>query len=411
MKFSKRTEWNTEESDLAGAHRERLAAGLPIADLTASNPTRCGLDYPADLLSPLIDPAALDYDPDPLGSLRARIAVCRYYADHGATLKPEQILLTTSTSEAYSHLFKLLCDPGDSVLVPQPSYPLFDFLAGAEAVELVQAPLVYDHGWQLDLEGLRRKITSNTRAVVLVHPNNPTGHFTRLSEARELAAICRRYELALIVDEVFLDYQLDGEIKAGVDSFIEDQRSFAARELNIPVFIVSGISKICGLPQMKVAWLAAVGPKAEAALARLEVLGDTYLSMNAPVQRALPVWLETRPVIQKQIQNRVRTNLEQLDRALAGQNDLTDGAGAFVNRLGIQGGWYAVLRIPATQPDEATVIELLKLGVWTHPGYFFGMGESGWLVVSLLTRPEEFSFGISILLEYLSRNQGSYLSE
>jgi aspartate/methionine/tyrosine aminotransferase len=407
MKFSKRTAWNIEESDLARARQERLDAGFSISDLTASNPTHCGFDYDPDLLEPLADPAALDYDPDPRGSLRARQAVCRYYRDHGAAIDSGQLLLTTSTSEAYGYLFKLLCDPGDKILVPQPSYPLFDFLAQAEAVELAAAPLFYDHGWQLDLEGLRRQITSRTRAVVLVHPNNPTGHFTRLAEARELASICRSHGLALIVDEVFLDY---GFALAAADA-PEDRSSFALRHLDILVFIVSGISKICALPQMKTAWLAAIGPGSEAAMARLEVLADTYLSMNAPIQRALPVWLESRAAIQLQIRSRVENNLAELDRALARQHGAVrdrDQGGVLVNRLKVEGGWYAILRIPALQPDEMTARELLDLGVWIHPGYFFGMGGSGWLVVSLLAKAEEFSTGIEVLMRYLLRHQESY---
>jgi len=352
------------------------------------------------LLAPLTDAAACDYDPNPKGSLRAREAVCLYYRDQGIPISPEQVILTTSTSEAYGYLFKVLSDPGDAVLVPQPSYPLFDFLARAEAVELAAAPLVYDHGWQLDLEGLSRQITANTRAVVLVHPNNPTGHFTKLSESRELAAICREHELALIVDEVFLDYGLGHGVELG-----GDRSSFAARELDIPVFIVSGISKICALPQMKAAWLVAIGPGSGEALARLEVVADTYLSMNAPVQQAVPVWLKERGAIQSQIRNRIRSNLAKLDRALATQRDGSSG-GLLVNRLGLEGGWYAVLRIPATQPDETTALELLKLGVLVHPGYFFGMAESGWLVVSLLAPTEEFSLGVRQLLGYLLPESG-----
>jgi alanine-synthesizing transaminase len=400
MKFSKRTEWDTDESELARVHRERLAVGLPIADLTASNPTRCGLDYPADVLAPLMGAAACDYDPNPKGSLRAREAVCLYYKDEGIAIAPEQLVLTTSTSEAYGYLFKVLCDPGDVVLVPQPSYPLFDFLARVEAIELAAAPLVYDHGWQLDLEGLRRQITANTRAVVLVHPNNPTGHFCKLKESRELAAICREHELALIVDEVFLDYGVGDGVEPG-----GDRSSFASRELDIPVFIVSGISKICALPQMKAAWLVAVGPGSSEALARLEVVADTYLSMNAPVQQALPAWLEGRGAIQSQIRDRTGSNLAELDRALAAQCDGSSGD-RLVNRLGLEGGWYAVLRIPATQPDEITALELLNLGVLVHPGYFFGMAESGWLVISLLARTEEFSHGIWQLLGYLLPESG-----
>jgi alanine-synthesizing transaminase len=396
MRFSKRTQWDTGDSELTKAHRERLAAGLPVADLTASNPTRCGFSYPPDLLSALAGPAAFDYDPNPKGSLISREAVCRYYASHGAEVKVDQLLLTTSTSEAYGYLFKLLCDPGDVILVPQPSYPLFDFLADLEVVELHLTPLIYDHGWQLDLEGLRQRITPKTRAVMLVHPNNPTGHFTTLDEAQELAAICREHGLALIVDEVFLDYPLDGP---GV-GLPADRSSFVARDLDILVFIVSGISKICGLPQMKAAWLAAVGSGSEEAMSRLEVISDTFLSMNAPVQRALPTWLSGRDDIQNQIRERVQLNLVELDLTLASQPEEL----LLINRLRVQGGWYAVLRIPATQDDEETTRELLDLGVWVHPGYFFGMGRSGWLVVSLLGEVGEFRRGIGLLVEYVQWN-------
>jgi alanine-synthesizing transaminase len=403
MRFSERTNWNTDESELARAYRERVAAGLPIADLTASNPTRCGFKYSADLLNALTDPAALDYQPEPLGMLSAREAVCRYYAEHGASLAPSQVLLTTSTSEAYSYLFKLLCDPGDVVLAAQPSYPLFDFLADAEVVKLAPAPLVYDHRWQLNLEGLRRKITEHTRAVVLVHPNNPTGHFTKLDEAQELARICREHNLALIVDEVFLDCRFENS-EGGDAGDPRDGASFAVRDLGVLTFIVSGISKICGLPQMKAAWLVAAGPGSSEAMARLEVLADTYLSMNAPVQRALPVWLGQRAHLQGQIRERVRRNLAEMDRQLAAHSR------ALVNRLRVEGGWYAILRIPAVQPDEMTARQLLTLGVWVYTGYFFGFGDSGWLVISLLAIPAEFSTGIRVLMEYFRQNQESYLT-
>ncbi len=209
-RFSERTDWNTEESDLARAHRLRREAGLPIADLTASNPTRCGFKYPDSLLDALTDARALDYDPQPRGLLAAREAVCRYYADHGVALDPSRIVLTTSTSEAYSFLFRLLCDPGSEILVPQPGYPLFDFLATLDDVRIKAAPLVYDDGWQIDFESMRRAINSQTRAIVVVHPNNPTGHFTKAWEADELALICREHGLSLIVDEVFLDYREQG---------------------------------------------------------------------------------------------------------------------------------------------------------------------------------------------------------
>jgi aspartate/methionine/tyrosine aminotransferase len=421
MRFSRRTDWNTEESELARAHRLRVAAGEPIADLTASNPTRCGFTYDPGLLADLADARALDYDPQPRGLLGSREAVCAYYAAHGVALAPQQIVLTTSTSEAYSFLFRLLADPGDEILVPQPGYPLFDFLAGLDDLVLKAAPLVYDYGWQIDPEGFRRALTPRTRAIVVVHPNNPTGHFTKPWEARELAQLCREFNLALIVDEVFLDYPLDADppgsatgpsanlaadlaanlgvnpAASGRENGAPDRAaSFAAGLEDVPVFVVSGLSKIAGLPQMKAAWIVATGPRATAtaALDRLEVIADTFLSMNAPVQGALPAWLEGRAAIQGQIRARVAANLAELDRQLAPL--------PAVSRLKVEGGWYAVLRIPALQPDEQTVLALLERGLWLHPGYFFAMPPSGWLVVSLLAREQEFRRGTSTLAAYLA---------
>ena len=397
MRFSRRTGWNTEESDLARAHRLRVEAGLPLADLTASNPTRCGFEYDPALLEALSDPAALDYDAQPRGSLRARGAVCGYYADHAVTVQTEQVVLTTSTSEAYSYLFRLLCDPGAEIVAPQPGYPLFDFLAVLDDVGLKQAPLVYDHGWQIDPEGFRRVISERTRAIVLVHPNNPTGHFTKPWEAEELARLCREFDLSLIVDEVFLDYGLAG----GEWSFAAGGQGVQGMQ-GVPVFVVSGLSKIAGLPQMKAAWIVAVGPEAGAALERLEVIADTFLSMNAPVQCALPAWLAGRRGIQRQIRERVETNLAELDRRLEQSKS--------VSRLEVEGGWYATLRIPALKPDEETVLELLERGVWVQPGGFFGMGASGWLVLSLLTPVNEFITGVTRLIDYLVTTQGSNIT-
>ena len=391
MRFSQRTNWNTEESELARAHRLRRQAGLPIADLTASNPTRCGFRYSPELLAALTDPRALDYDPQPRGSMAARQVICDYYATLGAPVDPSQIILTTSTSEGYSFLFRLLCDPGSELLVPQPSYPLFDFLAVLDDVRIRPASLVYDQGWQIEPEGLLRAITDRTRAIVLVHPNNPTGHFTKPWEAEELARICREFDLSLIVDEVFLDY--------GIES---TGRSFAAGLDGVPVFVVSGLSKIVGLPQMKAAWIVATDPERATALDRLEVIADTFLSMNAPVQCALPAWLGGRGEIQKQIRERVMTNLGELDRKLA---DLPA-----LHRLEVEGGWYAVLRIPAVAPDEQTALALLERGVWVHPGYFFGMAESGWLVVSLLAPAAEFSTGVTYLVDYFRTNQAGNMT-
>lgn len=389
MRFSGRTDWNTEETELARAHRLRREANLPIADLTASNPTRCGFAYPANLLDALASPAVLDYDPQPRGLLLARQAVCAYYAAHHVSVDPARIVLTTSTSEAYGFLFRLLCDPGSEVLILQPGYPLFDFLAALDDVRLRAAPLVYDHGWQIDFSELRRAVTPATRAIVLVHPNNPTGHFTKPWEAAQLAALCRELDLSLIVDEVFLDYGLDYGLD---DSREAAPASFASGLEGVPVFVVSGLSKIAGLPQMKAAWIVAAGPEKDLALDRLEVIADTFLSMNAPVQHALPAWIESSAAIQAQILNRVKTNLAELDRQLARAPEL--------QRLKVEGGWYAIVRIPALRPDEQTVMALLDRGVWVHPGYFFGMPESGWLVLSLLTQEVEFRSGTAALADY-----------
>jgi aspartate/methionine/tyrosine aminotransferase len=440
MTFSQRTNWNTEESDLARAHRNRIASGLPIADLTASNPTRCGFAYPPSLLAALTSPRALVYDPEPNGLLPARQAVSAYYADHGVAIDPQQIVLTTSTSEAYSFLFRLLSDPGDEVLILQPGYPLFDFLAALDDVRLKAVPLVYENGWQIDPESIRRAITPRTRAIVVVHPNNPTGHFTKTSEAEQLARLCREFRLPLIVDEVFLDYSFspnlaDSNFPAQPDNpaqpanptaqpatFTAQPQSFARGLEGVPVYVVSGLSKIAALPQMKAAWIAVIpavigpgpnnapneapyqaraqapGQPPDQSLARLEVIADTFLSMNAPVQWALPAWLAGRSAIQQQIRGRVAANLAVLDQAI--------GTVDAVQRLAVEGGWYAILRIPALQPDDHTVLALLERGVWVHPGYFFGLPESGWLVLSLLAPESEFSNGVAILIDYLGTNHG-----
>ncbi len=379
-KFSTRTAWDTTETSLAQATRERRSSGLPFIDLTASNPTHCGFNYdePA-ILSALNDPRALLYDPNPRGMRSAREAVAQYYADHNASIDPEHIFLTTSTSEAYSYLFRLLADAGDEILIAQPSYPLFDFLAQLEDVRLVPYPLFYDHGWHLDIEALRRRITPRTKAIALVHPNNPTGHFTKPAERRQLEQICAEHGLALIVDEVFLDYAFPGNAAP----------SFAAGDHPALTFVLSGLSKVSALPQMKAAWLVAFGPDAllQSSLNRLEIIADTFLSMNAPIQRALPAWLASRAHMQDQIRSRVAANLAALDKILATQT--------LISRLEVEAGWYATLRVPALAPGEDLAIRLVRNhGVSVHPGSSFGFAESGWLVLSLLTPPEEFLSGI-----------------
>lgn len=394
MRFSERTGWDFSETELTRAVRERRASGFPLLDLTTSNPTRCGFAYDeAAILAALARPEAMVYSPEPRGLLSARQAVCRYYNESAragsgpqALVTPEQVFLTPSTSEAYSYLFRLLCDPEDEALIAQPSYPLFDFLAQIESVRLVPYPLFYDHGWHLDPDALRRRITPRTRAIALVHPNNPTGHYTKANERRELERICSEHGLALIVDEVFLDYGLTDHVEPG----------FASGAHPALTFVLSGLSKVAALPQMKAAWIAAFGPERalKEALDRLEVIADTFLSMNAPVQAALPTWLAERGEIQRQIMERLRRNLAALDREIAGTT---------VSRLEVEAGWYAVLRVPAVEQDETMAVRLVReYGVETHPGHFFGFPEAGWLVISLLTPEEEFQRGIESILIFFN---------
>ena len=331
-RFSARTAWDTGESSYAAAVREARAAaersGERLWDLTVSNPTKCGFEYDAEaLLRPLMDARALKYDPDPRGLMSAREAVARYYARHrAASVGVDDMVLTTSTSEAYSYLFRLLCDAGDEVLVPQPSYPLFDFLADLDDVRLKSYPLFYDHGWWIDRARLGAAITERTRAVMVVHPNNPTGHWTGEGERAWLEEMCARRGLALIVDEVFLDYPLSGEVG----------KSFAAGEHPALKFVLSGLSKIAGLPQMKAAWIAALGPGSGEALARLEVVADTFLSMNAPVQLAMASWLEGCGALQRQIRERAQRNYATLRRLASEQPER-------LQVLEADAGWSAVV--------------------------------------------------------------------
>jgi aspartate/methionine/tyrosine aminotransferase len=409
--FSRRTGWSREITALSAALAARrqggLAAPVQVIDLTASNPTRCGFEYQAEgLIAPLGNVEALEYEPDPFGIGKARDAVCAYYRELGADtspdLRPEQVCLTTSTSEAYSFLFRLLCDPGDEVLIAQPSYPLFDFLADLENVHLAGYPLVYDHGWLTEPGVVRARITSRTRAIVVVHPNNPTGHYVTAAERAELQALCSEFDLALIVDEVFLDY-----------SFDRPARSFADGDAAALTFVLSGLSKVAALPQMKASWIVTRGPeeKAREALARLELIADTFLSMNTPVQHALPAWLAGRGAMQAQIKARTRANLASLDELLAG-----DG---LVRRLAVEAGWYAVLRVPALGSDDALALELLEgWGVLVHPGHYYGFGlgfgggagGNGWLVVSLLPPPEVFAAGVRAIVSCCARKVGMLAS-
>jgi alanine-synthesizing transaminase len=381
--FSNRTDWDLEPNPLSKALADRLSLGKPVIDLTESNPTKCGFHFEAEqILGALKHPAGLQYDPVAQGLLAARDAVVDYYRSRNCEVRVDDIFLTTSTSEAYSFLFRTLCNPGDEVLIPQPGYPLFNFLADIQDVATVRYPLIYDYGWQIDFHALQRAITPRTRAIIVVNPNNPTGHFCKPDDIHRLNQICLESELALIADEVFLDFSVG---KGMAPSLALNNKALT--------FTMSGLSKISGLPQMKVAWLIATGPDPlkQKAVARLEMIADTYLSMNTPMQLALPVLLELRHNFQRQCIERTRNNLAQLDKLLGTQKLCT--------RLKLEGGWYAILKVPVTESDDNLALELLTTqGLYVHPGHFYDFPTEGYLVVSLITPELPFAAGIGILV-------------
>jgi len=379
--FSTRTDWRLETNRLTRALEEHRRSGRERLDLTASNPTTCGFAYPErDILAALSDPRALVYRPESKGLPEARQAVARYYAGRPsisgwrAQVDPERILLASGTSEAYNHILRLLCEPGDDILVPAPSYPLFEFLADLADVRLVPYPLLYDHGWQIDFAALRAALTPRSRAVLVVHPNNPTGSFVQPGEAAGLAELCAGRQMAIVADEVFLDYA----------SGPAPPQTFALSDAAL-TFTLSGLSKISLLPQMKLAWTVVSGPDAlvHAAVNRLEIIADTYLSPGTPVQLALPKFLALRQTMQRQLQGRISANLSALDEMLRQSKSLA--------RLERQGGWYAILRVPVTQSDDDLAVALLeRASVLVHPGHFFNFSQEGFLVVSLISSEDQF---------------------
>jgi len=399
--FADRTNWNLTPNRLSEALVEHLSAGKRTYDLSASNPTEGGFERDGEsLLRALCNETALTYAPDPKGLLRARQAVAEYYAGRGDQVSIDDIILTTSTSEVYSFVFRTLCDPGDELLVPAPSYPLFGFLADIHDLRLVKYPLLYDYGWQIDFHALELAITPRTRGIIVVNPNNPTGHFVRPEDLAILNEICSARDMALVADEVFLDFAYgDGNARREVARNARPRGLGGRKPASLAVntgtltFTMSGLSKISGLPQMKAAWLVTNGPAElkTKALERLEVIADTYLSMSTPVQLALPELLQQRHGFQKQVMTRVRKNVAELDRQLSQRKACS--------RLEIEGGWYVVLRVPATRSDDDLAVELLKnKGIYVHPGHFYDFSTDGYLIVSLIMQEREFSEGIRQLL-------------
>jgi aspartate/methionine/tyrosine aminotransferase len=362
--------------------------GERVADLAASNPTAAGIDYPSGLLEPLAGATASRYEPHPFGLPAARAAIAADQRRRGAVIDPAQVVLTASTSEAYSWLFKLLCGAGDTVLVPQPSYPLFEHLAALEDIQVRPYALQYHGSWSIDVASLAGA-PETTRAVLVVSPNNPTGSYMTRDDLDELSGLCRQRGWALIVDEVFADYPLD---------LSEPVTDIAARATDVLSVTLAGLSKTVGLPQLKLGWMIVGGPAPErdAALASLELIADTYLSVNTPVQVAASHLLCAGASVRAAIHDRVRHNLGTL-RVEADRFPSCEV-------LRTEGGWSAVMRVPATRDEEQLVLDLLEQErILVHPGYFFDFPREAYLVVSLLPPSGVFSNAVARLLPFVSR--------
>ena len=384
MAFSSRLPSRLTPNRLASAVARARESGHPFIDLTVTNPTRCGITYPGGLLAPLASPRALRYDPAPLGLPEAREAVAREARRRGLDVDPGRLVLTSSTSEAYSVLFKLLCEPhGDRALVPAPSYPLFDHLTRLDGVATSVYALEYHRRWAIDFTSIEDVWTSDVRVVLAVSPNNPTGSTLSADEERRLAGLCARHGAALIVDEVFADYRL-----------VDEPVAVPPGAPEALTFRLGGLSKSIGLPQVKLGWIAVDGPTAAVseALARLEWICDTYLSVSTPVQVAAAALFDAGAAVRGQIQARVRRNHAALSAAVRTRPS--------VALLEADGGWSAVLRVPATSSEEEMVLELLgQAGVLIHPGFFFDFPHEAFLVLSLLPPAEGFDAGVARLLE------------
>ncbi len=386
--FSRRTAWERSPNPIAAKLEALRAGGARLMDLTESNPTRCGFEYPeTEILAALSSPAALIYEPDPRGLAGSREALVAHLARTGVATAADRVFFTASTSEAYAFLFKLLCEPGDDVLVPNPCYPLFDFLTRLESVETRSYPLFFAGQWRLDVHAVRAAATPRTRAVLVVNPGNPTGAFLKRGELDELWSLCAERSWALVSDEVFADY--------GIGHDPERVVSVSTADAPALTFSLGGLSKSAGLPQMKLAWTIASGPHGllNEALERLELVSDAYLSVGGPVQRALPALLEIGSHVAEQIRRRVERNRAAVTAA---------SKGASWSVLPSEGGWYAVLRIPLEPGEEATCLRLLDAGVLVHPGHFFDFPSGAHLVVSLIVPQRTLDEGLKRLVQVLS---------
>ncbi|HMD12989.1 MAG TPA: pyridoxal phosphate-dependent aminotransferase [Bacteroidota bacterium] len=393
MDFSRRTNWYRRQNRLADCLENRRASGKPIIDLTSSNPTECGFHYPhTAIIDAFSTPELVSYQPDPHGLILARKVVSDYYQTRGHSVDPSAIFLTASSSEAYSHIFKLLCNVNDTVLVPQPSYPLFEYLAQINDVHLDYYHLIYDNGWHIDFESIRHAISSSTKAIVIVNPHNPTGMFVDASEYSEIRELAIKHNLAIIVDEVFIDYSFESNPLP--------DRSYVT-ETQVLTFTLNGIAKMLGLPQMKLGWMIVGGPPKDRqeVVARMEILCDTFLSVNTPVQLAFPPIMAVAQSIHQEIARRVKANYKSLRSIIL--------RSAPVSVLENEGGWYSILKVPNIKSDEQWTLGILeKKGVYVFPGYFFDFEPDAFLVVSLLIEEKKFISGIQTLLTFVQEECG-----
>ena len=386
MRFSKRTSWATNSNLLAAKLAQKRRAGHAIIDLTESNPTRCSFRYlKPNLLKPFLYKRNLRYEPDPKGLLKTREAVARYYSDKKVKINPEDIFITAGTSEAYSFLFHLLADAGEAIASPRPSYPLFDYLADMNDVKLVRYPLVYQDGWQIAKNSLEKCFKNKPKALIVLNPNNPTGNFVSANERVFINELCAKKNAAIISDEVFLDFAWNGP----------PPRTFADNK-QVLTFTLSGISKILGLPQMKLSWIVVSGPEPlkKKAIERLEIIADTYLSANTPSQHALPVWFKNREKTLREILDRLLTNRTYLEKAFE------DIGG--VQLMQSQGGWYSTIRCRSGLSDEELAIFFLEHhNILIYPGFFFDFPQEGHFVLSQLVPEEDYKMGINCLYKGL----------
>ena len=385
--FSSRTDWNTTPNRLSSLAAEKRLRGESIIDLTESNPTQCEFSYPSkEILSALTEPSIVSYQPEPRGLLSARKAIAEYYAVHGIAITPEQIILTSSTSEAYSFLFKLLCNVGDEVMVPQPSYPLFEYLCQLNDITLRQYRLAYDGEWHIDFASLQAQFSDRTRAIVLVHPNNPTGSYLKQNEFDQICSLASEHHSSLIADEVFGPYDMSPDVHC---ANILTSQSF------VPLFSLNGISKLLGLPQLKLSWIVVDGnlQQRDEALNRLDIIADTFLSVNTPVQVALPKLLRCSSDIGNQIRLRIQTNYRLLQKVFADSS---------TSVLRVEGGWYSILQLPQKYSDDYWAEEILThQNILIQPGHFFDMEQKSCIVISLLSVSDLFDDALLRLQRFI----------